>query len=89
MVTKCNWIIQCIGFESREIEIINETGQKVNSRDYNEQTAEIIPNKSIYGFGLAYPGKTTIGEKTYVDVSIPSFMEQIEKCLPAVFTKKQ
>ncbi len=89
MMMKCHWLIQCIGFTTREIEIKLKDGSEFQSSVYNAQTGELIENKSIYGFGMAYPGKTTIGEKTYVDISIPSFVEQMEKCLPAVFTKKQ
>lgn len=88
-ITKCTWIIQCIGFKRNEVEIKTLEGDKVKCEDYDAQTAEILHGKSLYGFGLGYPGKTTIGEKTYVDISIPSFLEQITKCLPAVFTKKQ
>ncbi len=89
MMPKCHWIIQCIGFTTREIEIELKDGTKLDSKIYNAQTGELVENKSIYGFGMAYPGKTTIGERQYVDISIPSFIEQLEKCLPAVFTKKQ
>lgn len=51
---------------------------------YNSDTAEIMPN--CYGFGMAYPGITVIAEKKYVDVSVLSFQEQIQRCLSSILT---
>lgn len=52
---------------------------------YNETTGEIQSN--LYGFGLAYPGATYLDGKRYVDVSVLSFQEQLDKCLPELLRK--
>jgi hypothetical protein len=52
---------------------------------YNDQTAELQPN--LYGFGLGYPGATYIDGKRYEDVSVLSFQEQLDKCLPELLRK--
>ena len=88
-ITKCSWIIQCIGFEPNQLEIELQTGEKHSSTVYDWKTGQLLPDKSLYGFGLAYPGKSVINEKVYLDISIPSFVAQLEQCLPAVFTQKQ
>lgn len=51
---------------------------------YNPETAVINIGSNIYGFGMAYPGITKIAERTYQDISVLSFQEQIQRCLPAI-----
>ena len=52
--------------------------------NYDPETAEIKIGQNIYGFGIAYPGITTLNGVKYQDVSVLSFQEQIQKCLPAI-----
>jgi hypothetical protein len=77
---KVQWIIAAIGFEASPIQILRKDGSIHPWENYSPETAEIAP--SLYGFGLAYPGVTTINERVYKDVSIPSFLQQIKRCLP-------
>lgn len=84
VVQKSDWIVSAIGFESSPIQIQGEDGQTISSFQYNPQTAEIT--NGVYGFGLAYPGITQVNEVFYKDVSIPSFKDQIQRCLPAILS---
>jgi hypothetical protein len=51
---------------------------------YDPDTALISVGTNIYGFGMAYPGITTIADKKFQDVSVLSFQEQIQRCLPGI-----
>jgi hypothetical protein len=75
--TKC---IVCIGFQCRPIQ--------GSSTKYDPSTAAIQGSENIYGFGIAYPGTSEINGRTYVDVSVISFQNQIRKCLPAILGKQ-
>ena len=46
---------------------------------YNAETARLREGSEIYGFGIAFPSCTKVGEKVFWDVSIPSFTEHILK----------
>jgi hypothetical protein len=52
-------------------------------RSYDPATGKVSNQPKLYGFGLAYPGVSVLSDKTYVDVSVLSFQEQIQRCLPA------
>jgi hypothetical protein len=52
--------------------------------NYDPATGKVGNQLNLYGFGLAYPGISVIAEKTYVDVSVLSFQEQIQRCLPSI-----
>lgn len=54
---------------------------------YNAQTAEVGTIPGIYGYGIAFPGKSIVEGKEYVDVSVLSFQEQIQRTLPAILEK--
>ena len=56
----------------------------MDSKKYSEVTAELIGCPSCYGFGMAFPGKTTIDGIVYEDISLPSFQEQISRCIPSI-----
>ena len=51
---------------------------------YDPATAKLAGVPNLYGFGLAYPGISILGDKSYVDVSVLSFQEQIQRCLPSI-----
>ncbi len=70
-------VVYATGFQRR---LLSSEGSA-----YNDQTAELQPN--LYGFGLAYPGATYINGKRYEDVSVLSFQEQLDKCLPELLRK--
>jgi hypothetical protein len=82
---KVSWVISATGFEASPIQIVNRSGDPISSDLYNPETAEIA--SSLFGFGLAYPGVTTLEGRTYKDVSIPSFVQQIRRCLPSILSK--
>lgn len=73
---KATKAIVATGFEARFIQ-----GLPIS---YNSASAALEGWPSAYGFGIAYPGTTTLAEKTYVDVSVLSFQDQIQRCLPEI-----
>jgi hypothetical protein len=75
-LTKTTKIICATGFEPKSI-----FGKTYT--DYDPLTAQIKNGSNIYGFGIAYPGITNLNGIQYQDVSLISFQEQIQKCLPA------
>ena len=52
--------------------------------DYDHKTAALKIGPRIYGFGMAYPGCTTINDKIYQDNSVLSYQSQIQRCLPDI-----
>lgn len=54
---------------------------------YDAQTAAVGTTPRVYGYGIAYPGKTVLDGKEYVDVSVLSFQQQIQRTLPAILEK--
>jgi hypothetical protein len=79
---KTTKIICAIGFEIR-----SSFGKEYT--DYNPNTAEINAGKNIYGFGIAYPGISIIDSINYPNVSVLSFQEQIQRCLPTILEPQQ
>lgn len=71
--TKC---IYAVGFAPNQLGGI--------STAYSAETASLTNHPNCYGYGIAFPGTTTLDGKTYVDVSVLSFQEQIRKTLPKV-----
>ena len=82
---KVDWVVSAVGFEASPIQILNKEGAEIPSEVYLPETAEIAV--SLYGFGLAYPGISIVNEQTFKDVSIPSFLTQIRRCLPSILSK--
>ena len=74
VLQNCTKVIQCVGFKCRSIPGIPD--------QYDTQTGKLTTN--MYGFGVAYPGMTEISGKRYADVSVLSFQEQIQRCLPKI-----
>lgn len=85
ILKKVNWIVSCTGFQASPIQILNAEGTVLSWTSYSPETAEVAPN--LFGFGLAYPGVTILEGKTYQDVSIPAFINQIQRCLPTILSK--
>jgi hypothetical protein len=85
VLTKVHWIVSATGFEGSPIQIFTKEGTNIPWDSYSPETAQIAP--SLFGFGLAYPGVTTINERIYKDISIPSFVQQIRRCLPTILSK--
>lgn len=54
---------------------------------YDPQTAVVGTTPRVYGYGIAYPGKSLVDGKEYVDVSVLSFQQQIQRTLPAILEK--
>lgn len=73
---KATKVIVATGFEARQIQGLPTS--------YTPTTAALDNWPSAYGFGIAYPGTTTLEGKTYVDVSVLSFQDQIQRCLPEI-----
>ena len=84
-IQRSNWIFNATGFEAETIPIYSTDNQLISAFQYSPESAEICQN--LYGFGLAYPGVTTVEGVTYKDVSIPSFVQQICRTLPAILSK--
>jgi hypothetical protein len=73
---KATKAIVATGFEPRQIQGL--------PTPYDSKTAALEGWSSAYGFGIAYPGTTTLEEKVYADVSVLSFQNQIQRCLPEI-----
>jgi len=76
-LSKSTKIICATGFEPRT------TFGKLYT-EYDPSTAILKAGSNIYGFGIAYPGITTLDGVIYQDVSVLSFQAQIQRCLPAI-----
>jgi hypothetical protein len=72
--------VSCIGFEPSQIEILVD-GQKMSSLKYSSETARIDSCPNCYGFGMAFPGTTTVNNKVHNDISLSAFNDQIERIL--------
>ncbi len=66
-------VIYAIGFEPRCVDGL---------REYSPETAK-LKGERLYGFGLAYPGVSVLDGSVHQDVSVLSFQDQIQRCLPA------
>jgi hypothetical protein len=77
-LTKATKVIYSIGFAPA----------KLGSLDcrYDPATGRIGTNQNLYGYGIAFPGTTMHNGKSYVDVSVLSFQDQIRGTLPQSFT---
>lgn len=73
---KATKAIVATGFEPRQIQGLPTS--------YDPKSATLLGWTSAYGFGIAYPGTTDLEGKTYVDVSVLSFQDQIQRCLPEI-----
>jgi hypothetical protein len=73
---KATKAIVATGFEARIIQGLPTS--------YDPKSAALGGWPSTYGFGIAYPGTTELDGKTYVDVSVLSFQDQIQRCLPEI-----
>jgi hypothetical protein len=75
--TKC---IYATGFQTNPIQGASAL--------YDSETAALLNLPNVYGFGIAYPGITILDGKSYVDVSVLSFQDQIRRCLPIILEKE-
>jgi hypothetical protein len=84
VLTKTDWIVLSIGFTARSLPITAVDGTQLNEVDYSPTTALVAGQPDLYGFGLSYPGVSEIEGKAYKDISIPSFIQQIQRCLAEI-----
>jgi len=84
VLTKTDWIVLSIGFTARSLPITAVDGTQLNEVDYSPTTALVAGQPDLYGFGLSYPGVSEIEGKAYKDISIPSFVQQIQRCLAEI-----
>jgi hypothetical protein len=84
ILTKTDWVVLSIGFTARSLCVIALDGTQLNEVDYSPTTALVAGQADLYGFGISYPGVSEIEGKTYKDVSIPSFVQQIQRCLAEI-----
>jgi hypothetical protein len=76
---RCDFIVCSIGFLTRSLQIQDQQGTSL-SLNYSPATG-LVYGTSLYGFGMAYPGETVVDGKVWKDISIPSFVNQIKRCL--------
>lgn len=76
---RCDFIVCSVGFSTRSLQIQDQQGIPLSIK-YSPATG-LVYGTSLYGFGMAYPGETVINGKTWKDISIPSFVDQIKRCL--------
>jgi len=84
ILTKTDWVVLAIGFVGRSLPILGVDGTQLNEIDYSPTTALIAGQADLRGFGISYPGVSEIEGKTYKDISIPSFVQQIQRCLAEI-----
>jgi hypothetical protein len=77
-IQKADWIVSATGFTGRTLEIRDVQGALVTA-GFSPATGRIAEN--LYGFGIAYPGESMVGDRTFKDVGLPSFSQQIKRCL--------
>jgi hypothetical protein len=75
-LTKATKAICCVGFRKRPTAGLDLS--------YSSQNAALTAYERCYGYGIAFPGTTEVNGKTYTDVSVLSFQEQIRRTLPAI-----
>jgi len=78
-IYKAHWIVVATGFTGRILEIRDLQGALV-APTFTPATG-LIAGTSLFGFGIAYPGESTVGDRTFKDISLPSFSQQIKRCL--------
>ena len=71
-------VIHSVGFKPRQIQGLNN--------QYDPESGKLLQHEGVYGFGIAFPGVTVQGDKTYTDVSVLSFQDQIRRCLPKILS---
>lgn len=69
-------VIHAVGFKPRQIQGLN--------LQYDAESGKLIHHEGVYGFGIAFPGVTVKDDKTFTDVSVLSFQDQIRRCLPKI-----
>ena len=84
VLTKTDSVVLSIGFIARSLPIIAVDGTQLNEAEYSPTTGLVAGQVDLYGFGLSYPGVSEIEGKTYKDISIPSFVQQIQRCLAEI-----
>jgi len=75
---KCDWVIYCIGFETKSI------SSNIDLTKYDTATGKILETDNAYGFGIAYPSLAP--DSIHVDVGIISFVEHIQKQIQLLLT---
>ena len=73
---KTTKVIHSVGFKPRQIQGLNN--------QYDPDSGKLMAHEGVYGFGIAFPGVTVKGDKTFTDVSVLSFQDQIRRCLPKI-----
>lgn len=84
VLTKTDSVVLSIGFTARSLPITAVDGTQLNEADYSPTTGLVAGQADLYGFGLSYPGVSEVEGKTYKDISIPSFVQQIQRCLAEI-----
>lgn len=79
-VRKADWIIQATGFVPR-FPLIN-IGNTPITPTWDAATGLAKELPQVQAFGACVPGTTTINEKVYPDISLGSFVEQMEQRWP-------
>ena len=78
VLIKTTAFVSAIGFEPRKIDLIVENSLK-SSLKYSPETALIDECPRCYGFGMAYPSVSVIGETVHNDISFSAFHQQISR----------
>jgi hypothetical protein len=78
---RADWVLYACGFNraNEHLKIFNKENGEIDVNKYNSETGLIENGRNIFGFGIAYPNSNIVNGRTYFDVSLPSFMQHIEK----------
>ena len=79
-LSKATKVIYSIGFVAAPL-------PGFTSLKYDPATAALTEAEQCYGYGIAFPGVTILEGRTYTDVSVLSFQDQIRRTLPNILTQ--
>ena len=80
-IRSADWIIQAIGFQSR-VPIIRSASDSTLKPVWKCETGECLGFPQILSFGACNPSETEVNGSRYPDISVTSFIDQINKRLP-------
>jgi hypothetical protein len=82
ILTRSDAAIIATGFKRRTFEMCAADGSEIDVGNYDTKTGLIDSRRGLYGFGIAYPGTTTINNIVYEDVGLLLFQQQIQRGMP-------
>ncbi len=87
-VLRSRYVVYAIGFRPRlGVSVVHAPGQPTDNADarvYDARTGQIAGAPGVWGFGIGYPSSSEHNGTTYYDVGVPSFVDHLLGCWPAI-----